>query len=290
MGPGAAEFRVSRFEDPHVFKERVMPCLIENEAQNCVIFGVLGRFAEAGLRREAEVLPLMLAAEDGNGHVVAVGTMTPRFPILLSPSPAGAAIGKWIAQNGVAIAGVTGEATTAQAFATTWSHSTGRPMRLDTRLGVYQLDQLVAPRAVEGTFRQALIRDLNALLPFAEMFYREIREPLTNPEVHLRRAIDEGRLFVWCNPRECIVSMAAYAGPTPTGVRVNFVFTPSPLRGRGYASNCVAALTHRLLEFPARKRIYLFTDVSNPTSNRIYQAIGYRYLGEQHKILVDHSR
>jgi predicted GNAT family acetyltransferase len=286
MGLGAAEFRVSRFDDPHVFNERAMRRLLENEAQNCVIFGVLGRLTERDLRHDGDPLPLMLTAEDGNGHVVGVGTMTPPFPIVLSPSPAGAAVGEWIAQNWIAIAGVTGEATTAQAFAAAWSRSNGRAMRLDTRLGVYQLEQLIAPLPVEGTFRQAVARDMGVLLPSAEMFYREIREPATNPQVHLRRAIEEGRMFVWCDPPERIVSMAAFAGPTPTGVRVNFVFTPPALRGRGYASNCVAALTHRLLEFHGRKRIFLFTDLSNPTSNRIYRAIGYRYLGEQHKILV----
>lgn len=279
-------FRVSRFDDPHAFKDRVMSRLLESEAQNCVIFGVLARFTEPGRRRLDEALPLMLVAEDAMGNVVCAATMTSPYPMVLSPSPAAAVIAKWAAQNGIDIVGVTGEATTAQAFANAWSAATGRTMRLETRLGIYQLEQLIPPRRVEGSLRQAILSDFEALLPFARMFHQEIREPQAHTPIHLRRAIDEGRLFVWDDPPDRIVSMAAFAGPTPTGIRVNFVFTPPPLRGRGYASNCVAALTRRLLESEGRKRVFLFTDLSNPTSNHIYQAIGYRHLGEQQKILV----
>src|SRR5215472_11262802 len=175
MEPGAAYLRLTRFDNPHVFKDRVVTHLLQNEAQNCVIFGVLARFTDPSLRRNDEPLPLMLAADDGDGHVVGVGTMTAPFPIVLSPSPAAAAMGEWIAQNGIAAAGVTSEAATAQAFAQSWSRTSGRAMRLETRLGVYQLEQLILPPTVEGSFRQALISDREALLPFAEKFYHEIR-------------------------------------------------------------------------------------------------------------------
>jgi predicted GNAT family acetyltransferase len=46
------------------------------------------------------------------------------------------------------------------------------------------------------------------------------------------------------------------------------------LRGRGYASALVASLTERLLA-GGRRFCFLFTDLSNPTSNKIYQRIGY---------------
>jgi predicted GNAT family acetyltransferase len=287
MESGASGLRVTRFDDPAAFKARAFARLLEDEAQNCVIFGVLARLTEAALRRKDESPPLMLAVEDVDGCVVSVGTMTSPFPIVLSPSPApaAAAMGEWIVRNAIPLGGVTGEAATAQAFAAAWSRCTGGATRSDTRLGVYQIEQTIPPRAVEGSFRQALTSDMDALLPFAQMFFREIREPLAEANLYLGRAIDEERLFVWCDPPDRIVSMAAFAGPTPSGVRVNFVCTPPALRGRGYASNCVAALTTRLLQTPGRTRVFLFTDLSNPTSNRIYQAIGYRYLGEQHKIL-----
>ena len=70
------------------------------------------------------------------------------------------------------------------------------------------------------------------------------------------------------------VSLAGHAGETPNGARVGPVYTPPELRGRGYASALTAALTEQLLE--RRRFCFLFTDLANPTSNSIYQRIGYR--------------
>ena len=71
------------------------------------------------------------------------------------------------------------------------------------------------------------------------------------------------------------VSMAGWTGKTLNGVRVTFVYTPPEFRRHGYASACVAALTQRLLD-EGNRYCCLYTDLANPTSNRIYQQIGYR--------------
>ena len=68
---------------------------------------------------------------------------------------------------------------------------------------------------------------------------------------------------------------ATWTGPTPNGVRVTLVYTPPAVRGHGYASSCVAALSALLLA-SGRKYCFLFTDLANPTSNSIYTKIGYR--------------
>jgi predicted GNAT family acetyltransferase len=71
------------------------------------------------------------------------------------------------------------------------------------------------------------------------------------------------------------VSLAGYGSPTPNGMRVGPVYTPPELRGRGYASAVTAAASHRA--FASGKRFcFLFTNLANPTSNSIYQQIGYR--------------
>ncbi|TML53864.1 MAG: hypothetical protein E6G15_08530 [Actinobacteria bacterium] len=71
------------------------------------------------------------------------------------------------------------------------------------------------------------------------------------------------------------VSMAGVGSPTPHGIRVGPVYTPLDLRGRGYASNLVAAACSAALK-AGRRFCFLFTDLANPTSNSIYQQIGYR--------------
>ena len=71
------------------------------------------------------------------------------------------------------------------------------------------------------------------------------------------------------------VSMCQTTGATPHGIRIGAVYTPPELRRRGYASALVAAVSKAELD-RGRHWCFLFTDLANPTSNRIYQAIGYR--------------
>lgn len=70
------------------------------------------------------------------------------------------------------------------------------------------------------------------------------------------------------------VAMAGVSGRTPSGARVGAVYTPPDRRRRGYASALVATLSQAQLDAGARF-CFLFTDLANPTSNKIYQDIGY---------------
>jgi uncharacterized protein len=70
------------------------------------------------------------------------------------------------------------------------------------------------------------------------------------------------------------VSLAGFSGPTPTGIRIGPVYTPPGLRRRGYATTLVADLSAWLLE-RGHRACFLYTDLANPTSNRIYVEIGY---------------
>ena len=67
---------------------------------------------------------------------------------------------------------------------------------------------------------------------------------------------------------------------------MGLVYTPSDLRGRGYASACVAELSQRILD-SGKAFCTLFTDLANPISNSIYQRIGYRPLGDFREITFE---
>jgi len=69
-------------------------------------------------------------------------------------------------------------------------------------------------------------------------------------------------------------AIAGHSGPTPCGMRIGPVYTPPDQRRHGYASAFVAALSQQLLEGRC-EFCFLFADRLNPTSNHIYQAIGY---------------
>ena len=70
------------------------------------------------------------------------------------------------------------------------------------------------------------------------------------------------------------VSLAGFGSRTPNGIRVGPVYTPPERRGNGYASALVGRMTAALLE-AGHRFCFLFTDLANPTSNGIYQRIGY---------------
>ena len=70
------------------------------------------------------------------------------------------------------------------------------------------------------------------------------------------------------------VSLSGFSGPTPTGIRIGPVYTPPEHRKHGYATTLVADLSAWLLE-QGHRACFLYTDLANPTSNRIYVEIGY---------------
>ncbi|MGH2500155.1 MAG: GNAT family N-acetyltransferase, partial [Candidatus Limnocylindria bacterium] len=92
-------------------------------------------------------------------------------------------------------------------------------------------------------------------------------------EARLAAGFEYAGLWLW-EDAGAAVSMAGYGGRTSNGVRVGPVYTPPRLRGRGYATNLVARLSAWLLE-SGRSFCFLYTDLANPTSNRIYEDIGY---------------
>ena len=80
------------------------------------------------------------------------------------------------------------------------------------------------------------------------------------------------------------VSMAMLRAPAFGVSRIGPVFTPRDQRGNGYGSAVTAAaadLAHRGSGAPD---VVLFADLANPTSNAIYQRIGFEAVGDTVRI------
>jgi predicted GNAT family acetyltransferase len=273
--------RVTLHDNPVQFSAAVTAFLVEREVENCVL---LGRISEAlaawpGTGRYASP-PLMLSVES-EGRIVAAGTMDFPHSLVLSEASADAveAVVRRLDAAGVKPPGVTAPVPTARRFATAWCAASQCSSHLEVALRLFQLRRVDAPRAVGGAFRAAQERDTETLARWAEAFFRDVGDPRDQAycAAEVGRRIEKARLFVWCDAEP--VSMAGWAGRTPHGARVNFVYTPPDRRGRGYASACVAALSQHLLD-SGRHFCCLFTDVANPTSNHIYQEIGYEPVGD----------
>lgn len=66
-----------------------------------------------------------------------------------------------------------------------------------------------------------------------------------------------------------------YGRPTKNGIDVSAVYNPTHLRKKGYASAFVAHSSQLMLN-NGKSFYILYTDLSNPTSNKIYQQNGYK--------------
>jgi predicted GNAT family acetyltransferase len=71
------------------------------------------------------------------------------------------------------------------------------------------------------------------------------------------------------------VSLAGRTRVVAGMVRVAPVYTPPEMRGRGYVGAATAAVSQAALDAGVRE-VVLYTDLANPTSNALYQRLGYR--------------
>ncbi|GEM45808.1 GNAT family N-acetyltransferase [Deinococcus cellulosilyticus] len=168
---------------------------------------------------------------------------------------------------------VQGPAAVTKAFVEEWTRLSGKAAHLEMHERIYDLTTVNMPQGIPGRMRKTTPADAPTLAVWAKAFVKEaVHETLSDEEAQQVAVRDN--LYVW-EVEGQMVSLAAASGKTPNGIRVNFVYTPPEFRGNRYASANVATLSQHLLE-SGNQFCALFTDLSNPTSNAIYQRIGYR--------------
>ncbi|MFJ4988860.1 GNAT family N-acetyltransferase [Streptomyces sp. NPDC088732] len=169
--------------------------------------------------------------------------------------------------------GVTAVDDTAVAFADAWGRRTGAVPVLVQRRRLYRLGTFTSPEpAPEGRSRVAGVEDKERLAQWHDDFAVATGEAPaggTGPSAGYRR------FTFWETSDGTPVSMAGVTPMVAGQVRVEPVYTPAELRGRGYAGAVTAEVSRAALAAGAAE-VVLFTDLANPTSNALYQRIGYR--------------
>lgn len=276
--------KIQHYDDPVVFQERIRETLIIKEAENNLLLGVIGGVISG---EYSDQRPTLVIVED-NERPDLIAICTPPFPVLLSyenPPPQETIIKTLLmdlmAGLGEEFRGITGNKALVSRMALIWQEMTGRQVKLNTTMRIYKLEQVKPVIGVPGNIRTADKRDREMLLEWYANFHRDamIEEPEPEQvkkqvEKYLQADPVQRGLMIW-EEGGVPVSMAGYAGPTPNGIRVCAVYTPPIYRKAGYASACTAGLSQQLLD-RGYKFCFLFTDLLNPTSNHIYQQIGYR--------------
>ena len=275
---------VAYFSDAPAFMREAQPFLQAREAENSLVFGILDRLQGGVYTLTAP--PLLALAQEGQS-IVGVAIRTPPRNVVLSVMSEGtaASLARTLYTDGIAAPGVVGPGMAAQAFADAWCAASGQQPAVALCEGIYELKQVSPPSEVSGRFRWAEPADRETLIAWIIAFEREalgIAEPdRLEREAWAGRVIqrtEHGGMGIWEDQGQPMC-FAGYNGRTPHGARIGPVYTPPERRGHGYASACTAAVSQYLLDQGA-ERCFLHTDLANPTSNKIYQAIGYRWVGE----------
>jgi uncharacterized protein len=226
---------------------------------------------------------------DGGDEVVFAAMRTPPFPLLTSPLDDGAAaeplIERWLKAD-PDLPSVTGVPSTARAIADAWARRTGGATRRTLREAMHVLTEVRDPlRPAAGALRVATSGDRDLLVAWMREFVVEagligVDQAAGMVDARLRY---QG-LLVWEDAGP--VSMIGAAPEVSGVVRIGPVYTPPDQRRRGYAGSAVAATSRRALADGAA-RCMLFTDLANPTSNKIYAEVGYRRVGDWEEIALE---
>lgn len=269
--------RIEVIEDVDAFAAAAGDLLVADEAQHTVLLSALQGARRALARGEA--LPegwLTAVVRDGARVVAAARCWRRTWMLSTGPEEALRALGRWAVQRRD-FDGFVGPETSVHAF----ERGAGCGARTHLELPLMRLEGSPRqPRPAAGALRPAAADDLPLLLVWHEAFRVEARINLTAEQVaaDLQRP---GRLdsqYLWIDDDRQPVGMVGGQRIAPGGARIGPVYTPAALRGRGIGGAMVAALSRQLMAEGARC-VFLFTDAANPTSNALYQRIGFVPIG-----------
>jgi uncharacterized protein len=261
--------------DLAAYADRVLPWLHrEPIVHNALSSGIEAR-ATGVMATEPGCVWLHI--EDADGQTCGVAVITPPRGVFLSlmPDDAATAVAAHLATIRPDLPSADGPVAPVQSFVEEFARATGVRASQTRAMRMFQLDLLNAPAGVPGQARAAVRQDRDLLVAWAAAFDRDTGTGARNPADPVDARLKGDRLlWLWEVAGEP-VSMAWLAPPVVGVSRISGVYTPTDLRGHGYASAVVARISQHALE-SGSARCMLYTDLANPISNRIYQRIGYR--------------
>lgn len=264
--------RVVIHADADAFLKRAEGWLRKKEDHNNLFLSLA--YARASPRHQEEP-DVFYATVEQDANVVGCVMRTPPHKVLLTHLPRTAApgIADALASCFDTIPSVLGPRDEAIAVAEEWIRRRGGRWSQGMHQRLFRLDEVSPPAGVEGRLRLAGSADIDLTTAWGADFTEETGVGPPPSKVGMATRIAAGDVFVW-HVDDVPRCMAVASGRTPRGVRVGYVYTPPEHRRHGYASALVASLSQRLLD-EGNDFCMLYTDLSNPTSNAIYERLGY---------------
>jgi predicted GNAT family acetyltransferase len=269
--------RLSRFQTARDFLACAEGFLVAHEAEHNLLLGLCSLLSFKPDLYPSE--PYFAAVQQDN-EVITAAMMTPPHQLVLSLGDSRKAL-HMLAHDARQFRpdtpGVVGPTPVSLHFSEIW-HTLTDTFHKSRAERIYKLKKVKPPARVSGQMRRATEADRALLLEWIKQFqeeaFGEIDEAAAKRSVNsaLTMPPDMRGVYLWEDTRP--VALTGYSGPTPDGMRIGPVYTPPEFRRRGYASALVAGVSQYLLD-TGRKFCFLFTDLANPTSNKIYMQIGY---------------
>jgi RimJ/RimL family protein N-acetyltransferase len=284
------------YEDIEEFYKVAYPFLMKNEAENNLPLAILISLKK-NIKAYGETKPLLFSLIDYK-TVKLIALRTPPHDLIISYTDDLSTIEvltEELTNRGENLPGVLSFKDAADKFAEKWCEKNFLKNKLFRKERVFKLVKVSEETLGNRKFSVAQKDHQEIVFQWAGEMMKEalintMEEDIQGMIEILREEFDQykSRMYLLFDNKEP-VSMAREAGKTPNGVFVNFVYTPIPLRRRGYATECVAKLSKHLLEL-GNRYCFLFTDLSNPTSNSIYKKIGYQpVIDENHYKFMDNN-
>ena len=287
------------FADPAEFLLAAGPHLAASPVVSTVVATVAER-SVADLAAGARQDPRSWYAVVWDGdEVVGVAMRTAPFeprPLFLLPMPdqGAVALARALHERGERVGAANGALPATEVFARETARLVDGEVAVAQHTRLFELGDLVQPPAPPGRLRAARRGDLDLALAWFDAFMVDAdeqagREPGTTAHESLSREdmlrrIELERIWLWEDETGAVVHLTGRNAPAFGVARVGPVYTPKARRGRGYASAAVAQVSRRIVG--TGDRACLFTDQANPTSNRIYEAIGYRPVVDMANLVV----
>lgn len=270
--------------NPSEFLNLAEDFLLKEESLNNLSLGLAERLKTNGMANPGSGEPFFIILEN---HDEVVGTAlrsSPERPLALSR------IGeenlteliKVLEEKEIVLEGCVGPTETVEAFCKLWK----TPSKPAMRQGVYECVKIIPPREIKGSLIKASLsnsEEVDTAVLFGAGFIEECfplhREPIVEARKMVEFYIEQSVLFLWKNEDGDLVSMAVRNRESKNASTIGWVFTPKEQRGKGYGSMVTFGVTQEIFK-SGKKLANLFTDMNNPTSNSIYQKIGFRKIAD----------
>jgi len=263
------------------FAEIVRPHLELDPVRNTTVLSIVGRLPSDA--REPRAEDCYGWWTDDAGHVrAAFAAQVPHAVTLSADVPASAAAElpqAWQDSGRARPSGVFGPVEIAERIAADWAELVGGTYRErpNHAMRLFSFAEPTPPNpAPRGTARLAMLDEVNLATRWDVAFIEEcsLVNDGADREPFVRVQIEGGRLLMWTV--DGVPVAQAVHTPVIAGIaRIVGVYTPPEHRRHGYAASVTWAITHEAMAKGA-ERVLLHTDLSNPTSNAVYQRLGYR--------------